>query len=97
MPKESDTLTYPKARGTAWALTTGALKAANVNNIYDMAGNMWEWTVEGYDANNYRVIRGGYFSLTSSYCPVSFRSYNAPNNPLNGNTYLGFRSSPYIK
>ena len=60
VPKEN--ASYPKEAGSCWALSTGALKAANVNNIYDMAGNMWEWTMEGTSIG-VRVTRGGDYGL----------------------------------
>ena len=37
--------------------TCGLLAAFREKNIYDMAGNVWEWTMEEY--NSYRVRRGG--------------------------------------
>ena len=49
-------------------------------NIYDMAGNMWEWTTEtgkhdskATDATNYAVLRGGSFDNTGGDAPVSRR------------------------
>ncbi len=91
--KDSTTLTYPKASGTKWALSTGALKVARVNNIYDMAGNMYEWTMEGYETF-YRVLRGGIFDYDGSSVPVSSR---VSSNPGYADFYVGFRSALYIK
>ena len=89
--KDSDTLIYPKASGKSWFLSTGALKAANVNNIYDMAGNVNEWTMEG-DSTYGRVSRGG--SVGS--LEVSNRAGYQPHVGLGG-PFCGFRSALYIK
>ncbi len=91
--KDSETLTYPKQVETYWALTTGALKQAKVNNIYDMSGNMWEWTMEGY-SNVKRAYRGGSFhsSGTTVTYPVKIASdLNA------GGVRKGLRIALYIK
>ena len=97
---DSDTLSYPKKAGTAWALSTGALKASKTNNIYDLSGNIEEWSMEGYTFGgsiNHRIIRGGMFNggvaMTGKY-PISYRSNAWPNNT---SPMLGFRTSLYIK
>ena len=94
--KDDTTIVYPKTSETIWVLSTGALKAANVKNIYDMAGNMWEWTMEG-DSSKYRVAHGGNFlsAGTSDYYPVAVRNYGNPPGIAHRN--YGFRSALYIK
>ncbi len=44
-------------KGTSILLTTGATERNCSKNIYDVAGNCWEWTTESY-SSSYRVSRG---------------------------------------
>ena len=48
---------YPKAKNTSVLLTTGASERNLAKNIYDVAGNLYEWTTES-DSSDYRVFRG---------------------------------------
>ena len=50
--------------------TSGKNEAWQANNIYDLAGNYWEWTQESY-RTNYRVSRGRYLQLFR-FLPSSF-------------------------
>ena len=43
-----------------------------VKNIYDLAGNVFEWTMEAF-TTVYRVFRGGGFFSSGSYYPASSR------------------------
>ena len=81
-------------------LTTGASNVTKVKNIYDMAGNMWEWTTEvgnhNKTATKYAVRRGGSFWWSGSDSPVSSRNgdYSASSGY---DVNIGFRVVLYIK
>ena len=53
-------------------LTTGGTEQSKVRNIYDIAGNVYEWTLEK-TPNTYEpcVTRGGLFNDTGSYRPAA--------------------------
>ena len=48
---------YPKAKNTCVLLTTGATERNSAKNIYDVAGNCFEWTTESHSSAS-RVYRG---------------------------------------
>ncbi len=60
-------------------------------NIYDMAGNVWEWNMEVYYTGYtyWRVRRGGSCDTAQ---PPSFRNGVSPNSPVD----TGFRVALYI-
>ena len=64
-----------------------------VKNIYDLAGNVWEWTSEAN--GSYFIYRGGWYDLGGSDTPVSYRDYSNIDPSVFGN--VGFRSRLYIK
>ncbi len=64
-----------------------------VNNIYDLAGNTYEWTMESYN-NTERVVRGGICIWTGSNNPASVRGNNTPSSKTTG---VGFRVALYMK
>ena len=68
-------------------------KASNkVKNIYDMAGNVFEWTMESYYTLR-RVYRGGDYSFDGANVPVSGRNSGLPSNSDDG---IGFRVALYL-
>ena len=48
---------YSKEKSTSILLTTGATERNSSKNIYDVAGNCWEWTTESI-SSSFRVVRG---------------------------------------
>ncbi len=81
-------------------LATGVSEDTKVKNIYDICGNMWEWTTEtGYpdgSATLRAVIRGGSFNDNGSDFPVSYRHSNL-DAKVNYNSHIGFRIVLYIQ
>ena len=82
---------------------TGSLNETGyyeVNNIYDMAGNVWEWTMEA-NSDQYRVVRGGYHSDDGEGFPASVRdvSFTPMLEEYSGSPIdlTGFRVTLYIK
>ena len=89
----SDDSFSPNANGNY----TGAWEQAKANNIYDLAGNNWEWTQER-NGSNY-VMRSGGYNLMGGACPGS-RYPAAIRDPLPGNsnhTNVCFRVGLHLK
>jgi len=56
---------------------TGYSEYWKANNIYDLAGNWWEWTQEAYSTYG-RAYRGGAYDHDGSDYPMSYHDrYNA--------------------
>lgn len=53
--------TAKKSSYTSKYIPTGSAEYTKVNNIYDMAGNVWNWTLEAH-STSYRALRGGEYS-----------------------------------
>ncbi len=71
----------------------GSTGIFDVKNIYDIAGNVSEWTMEAYNTNA-RVYRGGHYDSTGSNIPVSGRATYTFPTPTS--TSIGFRVALYI-
>ncbi len=59
-------------------IPTGSSEHNNKNNIYDMAGNVYEITLEAY-SKACRAYRGGYY-VGNGIDSVCYRKYYGPNN-----------------
>lgn len=67
-----------KANGTDTRINTGITTFTMTNNIYDLAGNMSEWTQEA-SQNRSRSYRGGNYRYSTGYeRRVTQNSFNGP-------------------
>ena len=82
-----------KALSSSILLSTGASESFSKMGIYDLAGNVYEWTLE-YTSITYRpcATRGGYYYNTGSNDPASYRNYFDTTNAIN---CYGFRCVLY--
>ncbi len=84
---------YTKSNLSDILLTTGATDQNSTLNIYDLAGNVWEWTLEGTnDTSKPCTVRSGSSHDSGETYPVSQR-YNDVSSDANYS--LGFRSVLY--
>ena len=94
---------YGKATSQNMA-RAGSSEDYKVNNIYDMAGNAWEWTMEIMKNDEYfditadylRVCRGGSYVGFGSSSPAQARK-GTPNVTGTKGVTTGFRIALYIK
>ena len=85
--------TATKNQDSSVRIPTGSTEYTKANNIYDLAGNVRDWTMEA--RNTYlRVYRGGYYYGYGTNVPASDRSYDEPT--YSGSDY-GTRATLYIK
>ena len=71
---------------------TGTNDAWQANNIYDLAGNVYDRTIEALNPDR-RVYRGGYYYLGGSSSAASNRNSNYPSSTP---SYVGSRSALFV-
>ena len=84
--------TVTKNQNFGTTIPTGSTEYTKANNIYDLAGNVWDWTMEANSSRG-RVVRGGNYDGNGS-SPARNRSYDGPTYSYSN---YGCRVSLYIK
>ena len=99
-PKEEKTKVEKYSGFYIGRYEAGASKLEDVkkNNLYDIAGNLWEWTTESTQVDGqsgtFNVLRGGSFSNSYAGSPACYRRYNYVTGTI---TNGGFRPALYVK
>ena len=84
---------YSKGNGTSIITSTGALTKFSKQNIYDLAGNVYEWTLEHSNITSYPCAnRGGNYAWSGITYPVGSRGYGTISQ---ANDMSGFRTVLY--
>ena len=103
--KNSPTFTYTgiadteknkqtKKNGTITLIPTGQTTA--VNNIYDMGGNVWEWTTESFSGTNFPyTFRGGDYDGRFAGSPAGGRNIGS-DDADDALAYGGFRLTLFL-
>ena len=96
IPSGSETpeATTEKGQSKSRKIPTGSSEYTKVNNIYDLAGNIYEWTLEAYYDYG-RVCRGRYYATSNA--SASDRIVEGPDYNASGLRDLGCRVVLLIK
>ena len=87
------TLAFTKYDNYSTKLPTGSSERNKANNIYDLAGNVIDFTLENFQSNT-RAFRGGVYSRTGQPSIAGARS---PSSVTGIVSIAGYRAYFYIK
>lgn len=91
---DTDSTSWGNYRNNGSSTLTKQLAGSNeqwkANNIYDIAGNVWEWTTETY--NKEKVVRGGDYLSNGDILPAGVREHAVQTSAFD---YTGYRILMY--
>ncbi len=74
-------------------IPAGSSEKTKAKNIYDLAGNVYDWTIEVY-GTDCRVLRGGLYVNVSNKTPAGYRTKI---EPYTNNDFIGCRAALFIR
>ena len=83
-----------KLAGASTRIPSGAYEGANANNIFDLAGNVFDWTLESDGSSTFRCRRSGFYNGVGYNYPASCNAYYGPST---SDSTVGLRCSLFIK
>ena len=88
--------TATKSSSSSVRIPSGAYDEAKANNVFDLAGNVRDWTLESYGSGTgiFRYYRGGNYIFYGYNYPAADRSTYYP---AYSSSDVGLRSALYIK
>ena len=88
--------TATKSANSYTRIPSGAYEGANANNVFDLAGNVYDWTLESNSSGTgtYRYGRGGGYGSYGYYSPAAYRDNDFPYDSYD---YVGLRCALYVK
>ena len=75
--------TVTKNENSSIRIPSGSSEYTKANNIYDIAGNVWDRTMEAF-TTYFRVGRGGDYGYNRDSKPARYREYDYPTNSYRG-------------
>lgn len=79
IPSGSEVPDATSEKSSRTRIPAGSSEYTKVNNIYDLAGNVYDWTLEANSAD-LRVLRGGDFYSNGSSRPATYRDTDPPSS-----------------
>ena len=83
---EEPLITEVKEAKQKTKISAGSAEYTKANNVYDLAGNVYDWTTEAF-STEYRIQRSGYYGTYSDFTPAYIRSW--VNNYTGSNPTIG--------
>ena len=99
--KNAETFTYTDIKGQGQTKVEGSSsgtpiptgQTTGVCNIYDMGGNVWEWTTESFSYSYYScTYRGGHYGSDFAVIPAGYRNNYSDVAGVN----FGFRATLFL-